>query len=325
MSTNNIFISYRHDEAEGHAGRLYDRLNRRFPGRVFMDVTKVSAGEEFSEVIEDKIGSSSVVIVLMGRQWATLTDDYGERRLERTEDYVRQEIVTAMRRKIPLIPVLVGGGRMPPSDLLPPDLVPLTHRNACELTDSDFDYDVQRLIKAIEHYTHDTPVGMPENAFSSAPSSQSPLDPDSGNPNPFATATEPQSEVEGELVFVCYAREDQEFTLKLAQTLKDKGVRVWIDQWDILTSADWDRSIDEALINCDRFLIVLSPSAVDSNEVRTELRTALDEKKCIVPVLFQKCRVPRSLRLTQHVDFTSVAPDDPGVTAQLLRGLTAPK
>ena len=125
----------------------------------------------------------------------------------------------------------------------------------------------------------------------------------------------------GDHVFICYAREDQDFVLKLAANLKERGARVWLDQWDISPSADWDLTIDNALYDCAQFLIVLSPAAVASGEVRGELRTALDENKPIVPVLYQTCRIPRRLKLIQHVDFTARGPDDGAALGQVLRAL----
>ena len=125
----------------------------------------------------------------------------------------------------------------------------------------------------------------------------------------------------GDHIFICYARQDQDFVLKLAANLKERGARVWLDQWDISPSADWDLTIDNALYDCAQFLIVLSPAAVASDEVRGELRTALDEKKPIVPVLYQKCRIPRRLKLIQHVDFTARGPDDGAALGQVLRAL----
>ena len=44
-----IFICYRRDDAEGYAGRIYDRLHARFAGRVFMDVTGINPGADFIE------------------------------------------------------------------------------------------------------------------------------------------------------------------------------------------------------------------------------------------------------------------------------------
>jgi formylglycine-generating enzyme required for sulfatase activity len=128
----------------------------------------------------------------------------------------------------------------------------------------------------------------------------------------------------GDHIFICYAREDEDFVLRLAANLKQRGVPVWLDQWNIPPSADWDLAIDDALYDCARFLIILTPAAVASPEVRGELRTALDENKPILPVLYQACRIPRQLRLIQHIDFTSSGPDDHILLGQVLRALGVP-
>lgn len=82
-----------------------------------------------------------------------------------------------------------------------------------------------------------------------------------------------------ELVFVCYARQDGQFVSALAKKLKDRGVPVWLDLWNIESCSEWDKSIDAALHRCTHFLIVLSPTSVTSREVRDELRTAPNENK----------------------------------------------
>jgi hypothetical protein len=61
---------------------------------------------------------------------------------------------------------------------------------------------------------------------------------------------------------------------------------------------------------------VLSPAAVVSQEVRGELRTALDLRKRIVPVLHEPCEIPRQLKLIERLDFTS---SGPGYEANLER------
>ena len=67
-----------------------------------------------------------------------------------SEDFVRMEIVAALERKIRVIPVLVGGARMPRKQDLPEALAPLSRRNAIELSETRFHADVSRLIEAIE-------------------------------------------------------------------------------------------------------------------------------------------------------------------------------
>ena len=55
-------------------------------------------------------------------------------------------------------------------------------------------------------------------------------------------------------VFICYAREDEAFVLQLGENLKGRGVPVWLDQWDIPPGSDWDRSIDDAIYDCAKFV-----------------------------------------------------------------------
>ena len=183
------------------------------------------------------------------------------------------------------------------------------------MTDTDFDHDIARLISALEYSFPESRSWSPQP---SPPVAHGVLE--------EKFTEEPQELVqEPELVFICYSRKDQDFSLKLATSLKQRGVQVWIDQWNIPASADWDLSIDEALSECDRFLIVLSPSATTSRHVRSELQVALDENKCIVPVIHQQCKIPRSLRLTQHLDFTSASPEDETRIEPLVRALKVPK
>jgi len=110
-------------------------------------------------------------------------------------------------------------------------------------------------------------------------------------------------------VFVCYAREDNDFVLKLGQMLKESGIPVWIDQWDIPPGADWDKTVDDALLECSHFLIVLSPNSLKSSEVLDEFYIARKKGKHIVPVLYRHCEIPPRLEKIQHIDLTSAGPD----------------
>lgn len=85
-------------------------------------------------------------------------------------------------------------------------------------------------------------------------------------------------------VFISYAHETGDFALQLAHKLNDAGVTYWLDRHMIATGDDWDREIDRALDNCTHFVIVLSPPAAASDEVRSELRVALNTNKIIIPV-----------------------------------------
>ena len=103
--------------------------------------------------------------------------------------------------------------------------------------------------------------------------------------------------------FFSYCHEDSDFALRLAGDLKAAGANVWLDQLDIVPGQRWDRAVENALINCSRMLVILSPSSVDSTNVMDEVSFALEEKKAIIPVIHKDCKVPFRLRRVQYVDF----------------------
>jgi hypothetical protein len=146
-----IFISYRREDSAGHTGRLHDRLTTRF-GRdqVFKDIDSIDPGADFTQAIKDAMASCDVVIVVIGKQWLTGTDAKGVRRLDNPKDFVRQEIAAALTSKTRVIPVLVQGATMPNEEDLPEDLRALAKHNAIEISDVRWDYDVERLVQAIQ-------------------------------------------------------------------------------------------------------------------------------------------------------------------------------
>jgi hypothetical protein len=153
-----IFLSYRRDDSEGEAGRLFDFLTAEFGAdKVFMDVTGIEPGRDFRKVVDQNVTSCGVLLALIGKGWIDAKDDGGRRRLDDPLDFVRLETASALKRDIPVIPVLVHGGRMPRLEQLPDDLKDLAYRNAVELTHARWDSDVQVLIKALRHHVDREP------------------------------------------------------------------------------------------------------------------------------------------------------------------------
>jgi hypothetical protein len=150
MAGGRIFINYRRDDSRADSGRLYDRLCAHFPGKVFRDVGSLEPGVEWHDAIAHIIGQSDACIVVIGRDWLSITNANGERRLDDPRDTVRQEIVAALERKMRVFPVLVGGAKMPAEEDLPPDLRSLCRRNALEITEQDWDEDLRKLVSALE-------------------------------------------------------------------------------------------------------------------------------------------------------------------------------
>ena len=137
-----IFISYRREDTGGHAGRLCDRLTDRFGGdRVFMDIQDIQPGQNFATSIEETIATCDCVIAVIWPRWLETV----RTRAQSKDDFVRHEIAVALKRHVTVIPVLVGGARMPAAADLPPELTELSFRNAIEIRDERFDRDVVEL------------------------------------------------------------------------------------------------------------------------------------------------------------------------------------
>jgi formylglycine-generating enzyme required for sulfatase activity len=150
-SPSGIFISYRRESSAGFAGRLYDRLTRKFgEARVFMDIDRIRPGDDFIQVLETELANAVALIALIGRDWLTCKDEDGNPRLSNPHDFVRLEIATALSRGIRVIPVLIDGARPPASKDLPDDLAPLSRRQALEIEHARFNQDAARLIEACE-------------------------------------------------------------------------------------------------------------------------------------------------------------------------------
>jgi hypothetical protein len=117
-----------------------------------MDVAAIEPGRDFRKAIDQSVAACSVLLAVIGREWLEAKDAAGDRRLEDPNDFVRIELASALRRDIPVVPVLVRGAKMPHADQLPDDLKDLAYRNAVELTHARWKSDVQVLIRALGPY-----------------------------------------------------------------------------------------------------------------------------------------------------------------------------
>lgn len=139
-----LFIAYRRADAPGHAGRIGERLIRYFgPGQVFKDVESLSPGQDFVDVVREMLQRAFCMVVIIGPGWAA------DQRIHDPDDLHREEIRTALERGIHIVPVLMNGATMPRKDDLPEDIQPLVRRQAVEVTDTRWDYDVGLLAQTV--------------------------------------------------------------------------------------------------------------------------------------------------------------------------------
>ncbi|PKO35353.1 MAG: hypothetical protein CVU34_03355 [Betaproteobacteria bacterium HGW-Betaproteobacteria-7] len=146
-----IFISYRRQDSQSAAGRLADHLREHLRSvRIFRDVETIEPGVDFVEAIDRALRSCGILLAIIGPRWLNVTNAAGRRRLEDPDDFIRLEIASALgSSNVRVIPVLVEGAEMPAADQLPDDLKQLARRNAIELTDKRWEFDVSKLLETV--------------------------------------------------------------------------------------------------------------------------------------------------------------------------------
>lgn len=154
-SRDKVFISYRRTDSQPTVTALRQTLERHVgPDRVYQDVTGIDPGEVFPDVLRAELVRARVVIAVIGPQWLTVADKWGQRRLDKPTDWVRIELAESLANpQVTVIPLLVEGATMPSvaegTEALPEPLVPLVSRQAVNADHDNWDRSLQPLIDEI--------------------------------------------------------------------------------------------------------------------------------------------------------------------------------
>ena len=108
-----------------------------------------------------------------------------------------------------------------------------------------------------------------------------------------------------ETIFVSYSSKDRPFALGLVKELQKLGADVWIDQLGIKLGENWDNAIEEALEKSETFMLILSPTSVESPNVQDEVSIAINTKKKMVPILIEECKLPMRWQRRQYADLAN--------------------
>jgi hypothetical protein len=146
-----IFICYRRADAEYAAGALGRELRRHFgEEQVFRDKEDIGGGEAWKQKVLNAIDGESALLVLIARDWSEARDVSGKRRIDDPGDPIRMELHDGIRDGATIIPILLENAAMPTAEQLPPDLAALSEYNALRLHDTDWQYNLDRIITTLE-------------------------------------------------------------------------------------------------------------------------------------------------------------------------------
>jgi hypothetical protein len=154
-----IAISYRREDTAAITGRIFDRLKSHYErggphnhgeNAVFMDYDSTPLGVDFRQFIRNVLDNCDVLLVVIGSRWAEANDGFGQR-IMRDSDWVRIEIETALKKGIPIIPILIDRTPLPSPDKLPDTIRDLAYRQAAIIDSQiDFNQHVDRLLRQLD-------------------------------------------------------------------------------------------------------------------------------------------------------------------------------
>lgn len=109
-------------------------------------------------------------------------------------------------------------------------------------------------------------------------------------------------------VFLSHTSIDKPFVEKIASDLKRLGIEPWVDKYEIKVGESIFWRVEEGLKESEYFAIVLSPEALKSEWVKSEISAAWDKKlmngkNAILPLLYHDCEIPVLLKSLKYADF----------------------
>lgn len=171
---DSVFISYRRSDARADARGLAHELSSRLGAdHVFLDTESIEGGQDFPERIQEALDRARVVLVVIGSNWLRAADEWGVRRIDNEEDFVRREVIYALETSgVTTIPILLDGGKMPPKDKLPAVISKLAERQLMPLDHTQFQGHVNQVAEHIRK------LGVEAIGISSSPNTSARFDPE---------------------------------------------------------------------------------------------------------------------------------------------------
>jgi pterin-4a-carbinolamine dehydratase len=147
-----VFLSYRRVDTGPAVRAISTILMQAFgPHSVFLDHEGIRGGDKWPARIDHALESAEILLVALGPAWLRVADEYGRRRIDQPNDWVRTEVARSLERGIHVIPLLIGRAAMPEPAGLPDCLVGLRDHQAYELRDEYWQQDAGGLIERLAH------------------------------------------------------------------------------------------------------------------------------------------------------------------------------
>jgi hypothetical protein len=109
-------------------------------------------------------------------------------------------------------------------------------------------------------------------------------------------------------VFISYASEDRVSAKDIADVLKEKGLDVWYDEWELMVGDSIVERINQGIRESKYMIVVLSKNSVEKPWCKIEVNNALNRNLTgkgilVLPALLDNCDIPPLLNDIKYADF----------------------
>jgi hypothetical protein len=112
-------------------------------------------------------------------------------------------------------------------------------------------------------------------------------------------------------IFLSHNRAQKDWTRDLARRLRDDGLKVWFDEWELPRSAgySWSDLLVDGVERSRKVALIWSPEffANDWPEFESNVIQQIDavgRRERVLPILHTRCELPRKWGFRQALDFT---------------------
>ena len=108
-------------------------------------------------------------------------------------------------------------------------------------------------------------------------------------------------------VFLSHSSDDKSLVRKLAALLKERGLRVWFDEWNIKPGDDIWYQVERGLGDSYALILCMTPSTFGSDWVTLERNTRLfldplNKDRRFIPLLMKSCKVPSTIQRYKYIN-----------------------
>jgi len=159
-----IFISYRRLDSAVFSQWLANQLRIAYgPDVVFIDTESIRDSELWATKIRGALTDAAITIVVIGRNWLSIRDEFQRRRIDLPDDWVRREIETSLEQGKTVIPLLIDGAELPIGAALPPSVAGIVEIQSRVIQPGNIAADIADFVRDIGGRLGKTPSSVEIN------------------------------------------------------------------------------------------------------------------------------------------------------------------